>query len=55
MKQLPQAVQALLKVAKRIQQQQPKDMGKPYSVYAPETECIAKGKDFAGLPTILLI
>lgn len=42
--QLPQTVQALLEIAKRIHQQQPKDTGKLYSVHAPETECIAKGK-----------
>lgn len=42
--QLPQALQTLLEIAKRIHQQQPKDTGKLYSVHAPETECIAKGK-----------
>lgn len=41
---LPQALQALLDLAKRIHGQQPKDKGKLYSVHAPETECIAKGK-----------
>lgn len=43
-KQLPQDLQALLEIAQRIHQQQPKDTGKLYSVHAPETECIAKGK-----------
>jgi IS5 family transposase len=43
-KQLPQDLQALLEIAKRIHQQQPQDTGKLYSVHAPETECIAKGK-----------
>jgi IS5 family transposase len=42
--QMPQGLQALLTIAKRIHQQQPKDCGKLYSVHAPETECIAKGK-----------
>lgn len=41
---MPQGVQALLTIAKRIHQQQPKDTGKLYSVHAPEVECIAKGK-----------
>jgi IS5 family transposase len=43
-KQLPPDLQALLEIAKRIHQQQPKDTSKLYSVHAPETECIAKGK-----------
>jgi len=43
-KQLPPDLQALLEIAKRIHQQQAKDTGKLYSVHAPETECIAKGK-----------
>jgi IS5 family transposase len=43
-RQLPPELQALLKIAKRIYEQQPKDTGKLYSVHAPETECIAKGK-----------
>lgn len=42
--QLPQALQGLMPIAKRIYEQQPKDTGKLYSVHAPETECIAKGK-----------
>lgn len=41
---LPDRLSELMEVAKRIHQQQPKDTGKLYSVYAPETECIAKGK-----------
>lgn len=41
---LPQALQSLLKIARRIYHQQSKDTGKLYSVHAPETECIAKGK-----------
>jgi IS5 family transposase len=41
---MPKALQALLEIAKRIHQQQPKDCGKLYSVHAPEVECIAKGK-----------
>lgn len=40
----PSDLQALLEIAKQIHQQQPKDTGKLYSVHAPETECIAKGK-----------
>lgn len=44
LKELPQDLQALLETAKRIHQQQPKDSSKLYSVHAPETECIAKGK-----------
>ena len=43
-RQLPPELQALLEIAKRIYEQQPKDTGKLYSVHAPETECIAKGK-----------
>lgn len=43
-KQLPQDLQSLLQIAKRIHQQQPKDSGKLYSIHAPETECITKGK-----------
>jgi IS5 family transposase len=43
-KHLPQDLQALMEIVKRIHQQQPKDTGKLYSVHAPETECIAKGK-----------
>lgn len=43
-KELPQDLQSLLAIAQRIHQQQPKDTGKLYSVHAPETECIAKGK-----------
>lgn len=39
-----QELQALLEIAKRIYAQQPQDKGKLYSVHAPETECIAKGK-----------
>lgn len=42
--QMPEGLQSLLEVAKRIYQQQPKDSGKLYSVHAPEVECIAKGK-----------
>jgi transposase, IS5 family len=42
--QMPQRLQALLAIAKRIHQQQPKDRGKLYSVHASEVECIAKGK-----------
>jgi len=38
----PQA--QLLKVARRIFEQQRTDHGKRYSVHAPEVECIAKGK-----------
>ncbi|NER85116.1 MAG: IS5 family transposase [Leptolyngbya sp. SIO1D8] len=41
---LPQDLQALLGLAKRIHQQQRQDKGKLYSLHAPETECIAKGK-----------
>lgn len=41
---LPPNLQTLLEIAKRIYQQQPKDTGKLYSVHAPETECIVKGK-----------
>lgn len=41
---LPQPLQSLVEIAKRIHQQQPKDSGKLYSVHAPEAECIAKGK-----------
>lgn len=41
---LPQDLHVLIEIAKRIYQQQPKDTGKLYSVHAPETECIAKGK-----------
>ncbi|MEX0272719.1 IS5 family transposase [Leptolyngbyaceae cyanobacterium UHCC 1019] len=44
MSDIPQAVQSLLEIAKRIYQQQPKDTGKLYSVHAPEVECIATGK-----------
>ncbi len=43
-KRLPQDLQGVLEIAKRIHQQQPKDTGKLYSVHAPETECIVKGK-----------
>lgn len=43
-RQLPPELQALMEIAKRIYEQQPKDTGKLYSVHAPETECIAKGK-----------
>lgn len=43
-KQLPQVLQTLLAIAKQIHGQKPKDTGKLYSVHAPETECIAKGK-----------
>jgi transposase, IS5 family len=43
-KQLPHALQALLEITKQIHRQKPKDMGKRYSVHAPETKCIAKGK-----------
>lgn len=43
-KQLPRDLQSLLGIAKWIHQQQLKDVGKLYSVHAPETECIAKGK-----------
>jgi transposase, IS5 family len=42
--QKPNPLHSLLEIAKRIHQQQPKDHGKLYSVHAPETECIAKGK-----------
>lgn len=42
--EIPQRLQALLTIAKRIHQQQPKDTGKLYSVHASEVECIAKGK-----------
>lgn len=42
--QMPSRLQALLTIAKRIHQQQPKDTGKLYSIHAPEVECIAKGK-----------
>lgn len=42
--QLPQGLDTLLMIAKRIHQQQPKDTGKLYSVHAPEVECIARGK-----------
>ncbi|MGA7933650.1 MAG: IS5 family transposase [Kovacikia sp.] len=42
--EMPQRLHSLLEIAKRIHQQQPKDSGKLYSVHAPETECIAKGK-----------
>ena len=41
---LPSEVQRVMTIAKRIYTQQPKDKGKLYSVHAPETECIAKGK-----------
>ena len=41
---MPDGLQAVLTIAKRIHGQQPKDTGKLYSVHAPETECIAKGK-----------
>lgn len=41
---LPEAVAQLLKHAKHIYQQQKQDKGKCYSIHAPETECIAKGK-----------
>jgi IS5 family transposase len=41
---LPEAVAQLLKHAKQIYQQQRQDKGKCYSIHAPETECIAKGK-----------
>lgn len=43
-KELPQQLQSRWEIAKRIHQQQPKDTSKLYSVHAPETECIAKGK-----------
>lgn len=42
--QVPTWLKELLDIAKRIHQQQPKEGGKIYSVHAPETECIAKGK-----------
>ena len=42
--EMPSSLQSLLGIAKRIHQQQSKDRGKVYSVHAPETECIAKGK-----------
>ena len=42
--QLPRDLQALLEIAQQIHRQQPQDTGKLYSVHAPETECIAKGK-----------
>ena len=42
--QMPTRLQMLLEIAKRIHQQQPQDKGKLYSIHAPETECIAKGK-----------
>jgi IS5 family transposase len=41
---LLQRLSARMEIAKRIHQQKPKDTGKLYSVHAPETECIAKGK-----------
>lgn len=41
---MPQGLDTLLTIAKRIHGQQPKDTGKLYSVHAPEVECIAKGK-----------
>lgn len=41
---MPAWLQDLVELAKRIHQQQPHDGGKIYSVHAPETECIAKGK-----------
>lgn len=41
---MPQGLDTLLTIAKRIHGQQPKDSGKLYSVHAPEVECIAKGK-----------
>ena len=37
-------LQSLLTIAKLIYQQQTHDRGKLYSVHAPETECIGKGK-----------
>ena len=40
----PQNLQALLGLAKRIHHQQRQDKGKLYSIRAPETECITKGK-----------
>ena len=51
--EMPSGLQSLLTIAKRIYQQQTHDAfgyalwayrGKLYSVHAPETECIAKGK-----------
>jgi IS5 family transposase len=42
--QPPPELQAVLEIAKRIYAQHPQDKGKLYSVHAPETECIAKGK-----------
>jgi transposase, IS5 family len=42
--EMPNPLQSLLEIAKRIHGQPPKDHGKLYSVHAPETECIAKGK-----------
>lgn len=42
--EMPEGLQSLLTIAKRIYQQQSKDTGKLYSVHAPEVECIAKGK-----------
>jgi IS5 family transposase len=41
---IPQALQSLLERAKQIYQQQKQDSHKCYSLHAPETECIAKGK-----------
>ncbi|MEP0915065.1 IS5 family transposase [Leptolyngbya sp. GB1-A1] len=41
---MPVRLQKLVDIAKRIHQQQPKQGNKIYSVHAPETECIAKGK-----------
>jgi len=39
---------SLLDIARRIHQQQRKEKNKVYSVHAPETECISKGKDEFG-------
>ena len=35
---------ALIALAKRVKEQQPKDKNKCYSLHAPEVKCIAKGK-----------
>lgn len=45
---MPAGLQKLVEIAKRIHQQQPQDGNKIYSVHAPETECIAKGKVHKG-------
>jgi IS5 family transposase len=43
-KELSAKLQASLRTAERIHQQQKDDTGKIYSMHAPEVECISKGK-----------